>query len=393
VTDPLPANLNLDTLLRSGVAAARVGHRGAARDLFLAITRAYPHDVRAWLGLAGVASSIEEQRAALEHVLALDPDHLRARQTLAQLPPPQPEPHMPASEDILPVEPEQAGPAMVTPIIALPPSAQPILALQDAVDPSLQDLPTTPQRPLPLLNVIGLGIIGLLILTIIVLFSGGFPGVGQRSAGTAPLPSPVLQVLLGSPTSADSGGTSTPAADMSTVPTALIPTSLPTPSRTPTAPTPAVGLPAQANLPLGSLVEVDGWSITLLQPDYALILDGSIGDLRPSGHFVLALMAISNNSTEQRRIPADLFTLVDNRGRRYYPTPNASSAYLALYERGQHGDLALEDSLTPQSGMRSVPILFDVPLDAAGLALTIRDGGSAGWPIQSVVATPVNVGP
>ena len=124
-----------------------------------------------------------------------------------------------------------------------------------------------------------------------------------------------------------------------------------------------------------------------------MILEGSIGDMRPSGRFVLTLMAVSNNSTRSRRVPADLFTVIDSRGRRYRPVSNASSAYLTLYGRGQHGDLALEDEISPGSGMRSVPILFDVPTNANGLMLTIRDNGSTGWPIESVSSPAINVGP
>ncbi|MEI7772917.1 MAG: hypothetical protein WCI67_23205, partial [Chloroflexales bacterium] len=162
---------------------------------------------------------------------------------------------------------------------------------------------------------------------------------------------------------------------------------------TPVGPTPVAALPAPPGLPLGSLVEVDGWSATLLRPDYALVLNGSIGNLQPSGRFVLTLMAVSNNSPSPRRIPADLFSIVDSKGRRYSPAPNVSTAYLALYGRGQHGDLALEDDLAPSSGMRSVPILFDVPASATGLVLTIRNNGSLGWPIEGLAAPATNVGP
>lgn len=378
VTDPTPAKLDLDALLRSGVSAARAGNRSAARKLFLAITRAYPHELRAWLGLAGVAESIEEQRVALERVLTLDPDHPKAGQALAQLPPPPPEHTSPAP----------AAP-MISPAAPTPPPELTPAALAPAPQ---AELPRGDQRPFPLLNLIALGIIGLLIVAIVAVLNAA-PGTGQPSAGTLALPSPVLQAVPTNPTSAAPDLGSAPAPEPTVLPIRPNQTGAPIPAPTPRGPTPAVGMPAQPSLPLGTLIEVDGWSTTLLQPDYALILDGSIGDLRPSGHFVLALMAISNNSPQQRRIPADLFTLVDNRGRRYQPTPNASSAYLTLYGRGQHGDLALEDSLSPQSGMRSVPVLFDVPLDAVGLVLTIHEGGSAGWLIERSVATPVNVGP
>ncbi|MGB9633699.1 MAG: tetratricopeptide repeat-containing protein, partial [Chloroflexaceae bacterium] len=149
---------------------------------------------------------------------------------------------------------------------------------------------------------------------------------------------------------------------------------------------------APAPLPLGTVVDYDGWSVTLLRPDYAVTLDGAIGDLRPSGRFVLAIVAVSNNQPQPRRLPPDFFLVRDAGGRGYAPVPGASSAYLALYERAQRGDLALEDEFAPNSGMRSVPLLFDVPSDAGGLALLVPGAGPAGWPIGEP-APPVTSGP
>jgi hypothetical protein len=80
-------------------------------------------------------------------------------------------------------------------------------------------------------------------------------------------------------------------------------------------------------------------------------------------------------------IPPDLFVLSDSAGRSYLPVPGASSTYLNVYQRAQYGDLALEDVFDPSSGMRSVPILFDVPPDASGLRLTVSGAGPAGWPV------------
>ncbi len=229
---------------------------------------------------------------------------------------------------------------------------------------------------------------GLLIIALILVVLSRSQTATLRTDTSQPLPSPVLQAAAPTPPAAtEAAAAAAPTPNESTGTTPTIPATAPAATAAP------IGSPASASLPLGTLVEVDGWSATLLRPDYALILDGSIGDLKPAGRFVLTLIAISNNSPQPRHIPADLLTLVDSRGRRYSPALNASSAYLTLYGRGQHGDLALEDSLSPRSGMRSVPILFDVPADAAGLVLTVRDSGAAGWPIEDVVVPAVNVGP
>lgn len=374
---------NLEQLLRTGVATARAGNRDAARALFLALTRAYPGEVRAWLGLAGVAESAHEQREALEHVIAIDPDHAKARAALARLAPltsahaaePPPAPPIP------PRAPADAPGAMPA---AGARTTPPIEAIE------VEDSAAATRRRFPLLNLIATAIIALLIIALITVFSGIIPNRSQAAATPASLPSPVLQptpptlTAAAPPTAPIAAGESpSPEAEGTRAPSPSTGAAA-TSTATPTTP---------ASLPLGTLVEVDGWSTTLLRPDYALVLDGSIGDLQPSGQFVLALVAISNNSDAPRRIPAELFTLVDSQGRRYSPTPNASSAYLALYTRGQHGDLALEDSLAPRSGMRSVPILFDVPRQTTGLVLTVQGSGAAGWPIAASDSPPPDVGP
>ncbi len=411
VTDSTSPKPNLEHLLRMGVSAARAGNRVAARALFLALTREYPGDVRVWLGLASVATSSGEQREALEQVVAITPDHPQALRALANLAP------SPAIGSIT-----QALPKMIAADVA------PALAAGVAPAPLHEEgdhaALHTARGNFPLLNAIALTVIGALLLAL------AFIGVKSltRPDGTArsstPTASPVLQLSAASPLPGDAapGNSPPPAATVET------PSEVPmhTPSAiarvtataratatagasavagsptagasavagSPTARASAVVTPtAPPGLPLGTLVEVDGWSATLLRPDYALILDGSIGDLRPSGRFVLTLMAVSNNSAGARRIPADLFTIVDSQGHRYSPTPNASSAYLALYGRGQHGDLALEDDLAPSSGMRSVPILFDIPVNVTGLVLTVRDNGALGWPIEGSTSQATNVGP
>jgi hypothetical protein len=262
-----------------------------------------------------------------------------------------------------------------------------------------------PQRePFPLLNLIAALVILLLLVAVGVVIGRNMLGTAQ----TVAVPSATL-VLVGGPGAgevatptlgaglptappavatlapvvtppATPGGSDTPGATtVGPAPTAATP-----PGTQPTAPvTGTVALPPSggAELPLGQIIDYDGWSATLLRPDYAMSLDGAIGDLQPAGRFVLAVVAISNNSPAPRVIPNDLFTLTDAAAQSYRPVPGASSAYLALYERGQRGDLALEDVLDPGSGMRSVPIIFDVPAGASGLRLTMTGAAGAGWPI------------
>jgi hypothetical protein len=64
-----------ETLLQLGIDAAREGRRDDARNLFGLLTRQDPNNSQAWLWLAGVAEGPEQRRAALEHVVELDPSN------------------------------------------------------------------------------------------------------------------------------------------------------------------------------------------------------------------------------------------------------------------------------------------------------------------------------
>lgn len=364
----------LERLLKVGVKAVRSGNTVAARGLFRALAREYPNDTRVWLGLAGSAGDRDEQRYALEQVLALDPQHVAARNGLARLdaslapaidlepatlppppPPPQPEPAYipPPPADDRPTAPTDSA-------------AETITTTAVAAEPR--------EGYFPLLNRLALGVIAALALALLVLLFWPRNNAQPQAGGTAP-----TAILAATSTAPTALGTAAP-----------LPTTMPVASTAPTAsatleptlavPTLPAASPTPAVLPLGAVVEVDGWRATLLRPDYALLLDGSIGELQPNGRFVLALMAVSNGAAEPRTLPADLFTLTDNLQRTYTPLPNASSIYLATYGP-EYGEQALEQPFAAQSGMVSIPLLFDVPPDAAGFTLTLRSGGP-GWPIS-----------
>lgn len=153
------------------------------------------------------------------------------------------------------------------------------------------------------------------------------------------------------------------------------PTQAPTPSPTPT-PQPR---PYPTILRLGTLLEHNGWYITLFRNEYLQVLQQPIGDATPEGNFILALPAIGNTYPQARRIPPGLIILTDAEGRSYMPDRNASNAYLTVYRRGTHGDLSLQDAIPPGGGLNTVPLIFDVPTDATALLLTTIGSNNAGW--------------
>lgn len=376
--------IDIDQLLQMGAAAARSGNQAAARTLFLALARETPDDPRVWLGLADSAADPAEEHEALTRALALDPESEQAREALQRL---AESPLEPAPTALAAPTPSGPAPEPASIALATPPTEIVYEAPHDA-DAEHRG------APFPLLNALSILLI-LLLLGALGLIIGRNLFSAQPLA-VAPPATPAIAVAppVATPASA------TPTAPPSPAPATAAPTAAPEAMQTPPptgaspAPAPTALAPTSApalttELPLGQVVDYDGWSATLLRPDYAVALDGSIGDLQPTGRFVLAVLAVSNNSPSSRTIPPDLFTLTDDAGQRYLPVPGASTAYLALYERGQRGDLALEDPLDPDSGMRSIPILFDVPADATGLRLTMAGAAGAGWPISGAETSPV----
>lgn len=65
--------------LAEGIAKAQAGHVAEARDLLLRVVERDERNTQAWLWLAGVVGNPEDQRIALENVLALEPDNAAAQ--------------------------------------------------------------------------------------------------------------------------------------------------------------------------------------------------------------------------------------------------------------------------------------------------------------------------
>ncbi|MCU0495064.1 MAG: DUF4352 domain-containing protein [Chloroflexaceae bacterium] len=352
--EPAPTN-DLERLLKLAVQDARAGHAARARALLHALVREHPSAVKPRLLLAALAERRDEQRQLLEQVLALDPDNEPARKGLARL-------GVAVSAQTLPS-------AATTPA-ALPAEPSAVVASTSMVAPTPVAAPTPAESESPSRR--GVGSLwlfgGALLVLLLALGLLAQRWMSESSQPTVAVNRPLPTVLL-------NATAAVPVIAATTVPAATVlpasPTALPQPTMVPTPPV----------LPMGAFREQDQWRAVLLQPDQAVVLDGSLGELSPRGRFVLALLSVSNLAAAPRRIPADMVMLLDGQGRNYRPIPNASSRYLSLYGRGSFGDLALEDEIPPGNRVSSVPLLFDIPPDATNLLLVMGSPTAGGWPV------------
>ncbi len=75
----------LAEMLYEGALALQQGDKGRARELLLQVVEADEGSMEAWLWLSGAVDDPEDQRTALENVLALNPENERARYGISLL--------------------------------------------------------------------------------------------------------------------------------------------------------------------------------------------------------------------------------------------------------------------------------------------------------------------
>jgi hypothetical protein len=333
-----PDTDSLDLLLETARRATLRGETTRARALLRMLSAQHPDDMRIWQALADVAADEAERRAVLDRLAALAPPTLS-----------------------MPTEP------------ALNPTPP---AISDEQNPYRTRRIVIPRWPAIFVVAIAVVILGALALW---RWGGALQGglgaqpPATRLPGLVKTPAPGIATAL--PTAAPIE--TLPPAQTATPPPPTSPP--PTPTRPPPTPLPPTLTPRPSLAP-GQIVQVGGWNITLLRPDYALLLNGSIGGMQPQGRFALAVLAVANTGAAPARLPADLLALEDNRGVRYAPMAGASAAYLNTFGRGQYGDLSLDESIPPDAGNVSIPIIFDVPLEASDLRLVVGDS-AASWPV------------
>jgi hypothetical protein len=313
------AAIDLELWLTRGALAARRGDLVTSRRIFRALSRLAPTDRRVWIGLARVAESVAERTEALQ----------RAECTTAHLPLP---PVLLRTEDV----------STTTVSVAPPPPPESVVT-------ATQPAPLTYRSwwRLALLLVLP----GLLAVWWLVRVSV------PETASVAP------------PTVSAIGPLPTPPTDGAVVTVPAITPSPPPPTLSP-ALSPSSGPDTRS---FGQFVIHENWRIALLRPEDAVIVDGELGTIHANGHLLVALLAVSNEAPVERALPPNLFAVEDEMGQRHHPLPGASTDYLEQFGRGMYGDLALEDRFTPQSGLRSVPVLFELPRNRKPLRLWVGD--------------------
>jgi Tfp pilus assembly protein PilF len=63
------------TLLKQGLAAAKAGKRGQARDLLMQVVDRDEQNAIAWMWLASVGDDLNDRETCLENVLAIEPQN------------------------------------------------------------------------------------------------------------------------------------------------------------------------------------------------------------------------------------------------------------------------------------------------------------------------------
>lgn len=80
------ANEEIQNLLRTAIQAAQSGNKAIARRILEQVVEQDPANEVAWLWMTSVVDSVDERRACLEKVLAVNPNNERAKQAFDKLP-------------------------------------------------------------------------------------------------------------------------------------------------------------------------------------------------------------------------------------------------------------------------------------------------------------------
>ncbi|WP_322814131.1 tetratricopeptide repeat-containing protein [Chloroflexus sp.] len=350
---------DLEQWLTRGVLAARRGDFVMARHIFRALSRRAPAERRVWIGLARVAESAAEREEALRRAEV-------ANVVLQSLPP---DLHHRADKTALSTQ-QLFAAALSQDIDAFSPS--PMVSDTAAIQPqqviSPQAFPQT-QTVAPVTDH-QTRRHGWWLLAVMLMLGGClmFVLAGQLFETAPSIATPPTQSAIG------------PLPSPMLAQTAAVTVSVPTPSPPPPTPLPLPSpSPVPSTNPFGQFVAYDGWQIGLLRPDDVVVVDDALGLLESDGRLLIALIAVNNESSRERTLPAGLFSIEDDTGQRHYPLPGASLRYLDRFGRGLYGDLALEDQFTAQSGLRSVPLLFELPRQQTPVRLWV---GDKGWQLR-----------
>lgn len=170
------------------------------------------------------------------------------------------------------------------------------------------------------------------------------------------------------------------------VPTPEAPVETPPAEQPPAAPAPAPpGDLAAANpaiLPIETIIEAGSW--TFSYGGIQNVTDRAYAGSPPSrGQYQIVLMAVGNRGDAAASIPDGFFVLKDAQGRVYDFNRAASTEYfIAAGGAGNAADIGADAQVPNNNVLTSVPLLFDVPPDAANLVLLSRDNLNQGFVIR-----------
>lgn len=244
------ANSDIQSLLRTGIQAARDGNKTKARRIFERVLKMDDSNELAWLWMASVVSTLEERRVCLENVLDINPNNERAVKALARLKarqigqartrkkpkqPPEPKREEKPKPSSRITRVSAAASQRSQPQLSKPASSSPAwdsASLFDTSPPAAQDKPSSgtgvqgsrPNRTLILL-LGGLGVVAVIVIAVVLAAQVSDTSDGLPPQTAVPT-SPPTRVVLVDPSELE----------FTPVPTwTPQPTVTPYPSRTPTA--------------------------------------------------------------------------------------------------------------------------------------------------------------
>jgi hypothetical protein len=155
-------SVNVEAMVREGVAAVKAGKRDDARMMLTKAVELDPYNEEGWLWLSGVIDAPEDQRTCLENVLAINPANDKARKGLdylvngpprpAAAPPPTAPPAAPAPPPPVPapVNPFATPAFSAEPPVSATRSDSPFTSVEwDFTPPTATSSASAASRPVP----------------------------------------------------------------------------------------------------------------------------------------------------------------------------------------------------------------------------------------------------
>jgi len=101
--------------------------------------------------------------------------------------------------------------------------------------------------------------------------------------------------------------------------------------------------------------------------------------VQPKGRYLVVLMLVQNTGTTPQQIPDGLYMVTDEQGRTATFNRQASVDYYQTYLNTNPGDYPANAKIPVTTTPVSVPLLFDVPLDATNLIMTSANNPKQGF--------------